>query len=193
MNGRLEATGNAPAYDAFRIPGPVSPGPGFNMGAVDGQVSKYTTLCKNLNDTLRAAMALNADPNYTPHFTPETVALAQRLTWLAAYFYGGLARFSSWVQDLPNSAAKTNAAQWSPHVTELSNLFGTLAFVPEAWFTGANNLQDVDTVLQKVPAEAPLELVAQIYLNVHDRAHIAPYPNGLTTPGKCTMPSGIQY
>ena len=41
MNGRLEATGNAPAYDAFRLANPISFGPGFNMGAVDGQIYIY--------------------------------------------------------------------------------------------------------------------------------------------------------
>lgn len=98
---------------------------------------------------LRAALELNKGLNYSPHLTPETVVLAQGLTWLVAYFYNGLARFASWIQELPNSAANTKAPQWGLYVTEISDLFKTLAFVPEAWFKGANNLQDKDTGRQR--------------------------------------------
>ena len=65
-----------------------------------------------------------------------------------------------------------------------------LLTVPENWFDMAENcLQDVDpTKDQQFPAEAPLELVAQIYLNVYDIARTGPYPDA-----KISRTDGYQW
>lgn len=86
MAGTPQATGNALAYNNFRVPNlnPLPLPANFATGAVDVRLTKYTILGNNLLHMLTAATGLHANAVFTPLFTDGTVILAQRLTWVTA-------------------------------------------------------------------------------------------------------------
>ena len=54
----------------------------------------------------------------------------------------------------------------------LEDFMGLLSFLPNEWTDeGINNLEDNPGHDQQIPAEAPLELVVQIFLNLRDDLH----------------------
>ncbi|MCJ1409345.1 hypothetical protein MMC19_003424 [Ptychographa xylographoides] len=60
----------------------------------------------------------------------------------------------------------------------LEDFMGLLSFLPNEWTDeGINNLEDNPGHDQQIPAEAPLELVVQIFLNLRDDLHGPGYSN----------------
>ncbi|KAG8533043.1 uncharacterized protein KY384_001826 [Bacidia gigantensis] len=185
MAGTLQATGNAPTYNNFRVlinqPFPLPNN--FDAAVVDVKLTKYTILCNNLTAMLTAATTLHGNAAYTPSFVGGTVTLARRLTWVTTYFLNGITNYMEWSAEIPNSAARRNPAAWGTFIDALTALFTALVVVPDQWSVDSQaNLGDDGAVQYPIPAEPPLELVAQIYLDVYDRARVGPtYPNGLNT------------
>ncbi len=97
------------------------------------------------------------------------------------YFYGALTHFALWI--VAQSAAKTVAQRghtsWIDFMKSLTNFWNVLDNLPVYWLAqGTNALGFSRQQKQRIPAEAPLELVTQIYLLVHDRR------KPLRNPGK---------
>ena len=178
MAGRLERNGEAPACNDF-LP------ENFRV-QINARLPRYRVLAINLTQMVTAAQTLWNDATYQPHFDNSTTTLAQRLVWSAGYFCTGLYAFAKWAQTAAGSAQRERDQPWADFWDALGNLFIALLNVPAGWFDAAeHNLQENDpTQMQQVPAEAPLELVAQIYLNVYDAAHAGAYPQGLISPGR---------
>lgn len=64
----------------------------------------------------------------------------------------------------------------------LKELFELLVEVPNEWATEANkNIVDDPGQDQQIPAEAPLELVVQIFLNRGDAVDFLDHPGKYTT------------
>ena len=101
------------------------------------------------------------------------------------YFYGAMAHYSSWIfgQTEVNSVAQTGDPDWTTFLQSLGSFFAVLASLPNTWLDLGNRIVLDETGQQQIiPAEAPLELVVQIYLMVHDAV------NHLVDPG-ITIPS----
>ena len=181
MAGTLQATGPAPRWDLYDLHH--SP---RDIHTMNARVPKYSSLMSNLTKMTQAVHTLYQTPAFAPFFVNETLTLACRLTWIMLYFCGAMSHFFAWIttQDEVDSVAQTNHASWSGEggfLPCLGNLFSTVANLPTGWFAqGTAAIREDATQAQTIPCEAPLELVAQICLNVSDA--VAP---GLTTPGKC--------
>lgn len=156
-----------------------------DRAAINSRVVKYASLTNNLTKMMTSVYNLYRDPKYQPSFVPEVVNLASRLAWIMLYFYGAMTHYSSWIfsQTQVYSVAQEGGPEWITFLQSLGNFFTVLASLPNIWLDQGTGLVLDDTGQQQIiPAEAPLELVVQIYLIVHDAV------NHLTDPGK-TMPS----
>jgi hypothetical protein len=152
-----------------------------NKSAMNSRVKKYDILTNNLSKMLSSVNNLFMDPSFQPLFGPQELELASRLSWLMLYFYGALTHFALWI--VAQSAAKTVAQQgdilWIDFMKSLTNLWNVLDNLPVNWLAqGSNALRPSTQQKQWIPAEAPLALVTQIYLLVHDRR------KPLRSPGK---------
>lgn len=152
--------------------------------AINSRVLKYTSLTKNLTRMMASVFDLYLDPVYRPFFIPEVENFASRLTWIMLYFYGAMSHYSSWIfsQIQVNSVAQRDGPDWITFLKSLGQFFNILAILPDSWLAqGTDYVIDDIGQQQLIPAEAPLELVVQIYLNVHDAV------NHLGDPGKTTL------
>ena len=180
MTGLLEAIGPVASWEGYDLS--LTP---RNRPAINSRVLKYTSLTNNLTKMMASVLNLYLDPVYRPSFVLETVDLASRLTWIMLYFYGAMTHYSSWIfhQTQVNSAAQRNDSDWITFLQSLNNFFAVLASLPSDWLAQGTGVVLDDTEQEQIiPAEAPLELVAQIYLDVYDAF------NRLEDPGK-TWPS----
>ena len=163
-------------YDLSRLPG--------DRRAINSRVLKYTSLTKNLTRLMASVFNLYLNPMYRPSFVPGIESLASRLTWIMLYFYGAMSHYSSWIfgQTQVNSVAQRDGPDWITFLNSLGQFFNVLANLPGNWLAQGTDYVIDDTGQQQIiPAEAPLELVAQIYLNVHDAV------NHLGDPGKTML------
>lgn len=103
--------------------------------------------------------------------------LASRLTWIMLYFYDAMSHYSLWV-----SVTQRGGRDWIISLQSLDEFFPVLASLPNIWLAqGTDIVIDDSAQQQMIPAEAPLELVAEIHLNVHDAV------NHLRDPGKTML------
>ncbi|MCJ1346923.1 hypothetical protein MMC31_005143 [Peltigera leucophlebia] len=152
--------------------------------AINSRVLKYTSLTNNLTKMIASVYNLYRDPVYRPCFVPEVVNLSSRLTWIMLYFYGAISHYSSWVfgQTQVNSVAQGSGPDWITFLQSLGQFFTVLASLPDIWLAQGTDIVIDDTGQQQIiPAEAPLELVVEICLNVHDAVH------HLGDPGKTML------
>lgn len=101
------------------------------------------------------------------------------------YFYGAMIYYSPWIfgQTEVNSVAQTGGPDWTTFLQSLGSFFAVLASLPNTWLDlGTRIVLDNTGQQQIIPPEAPLELVSQTYLMVHDAV------NRLMDPG-ITIPS----
>ena len=162
----------------LKATGPVASWEGYDLSllprdrrAINSRVLKYTSLTRNLTMMMTSILLLYRDPLYQPSFIPEIMELASRLTWIMLYFYGAMTHYAWWIfgQSQVNSIAQMNGPDWITFMQSLENFFTILASLPHNWLAlGTDIIIDDTGQEQIIPAEAPLELVAQIYLNVHD-------------------------
>lgn len=155
-----------------------------NRAAINSRVLKYTSLTKNLTMMMASVYRLYRDPKYQTSFGLEVVNLASRLTWIMLYFYGAMTHYSSWIfgQTQVNSVAQIGGPSWITFLQSLHDFFAVLANLPNNWLNpGTEIIIDDIGQQQIIPAEAPLELVSQIYLIVHDEV------NHLRDPGKTML------
>lgn len=177
--------------ELFRTVGPVASWEIYDLSllpgdrrAMNSRVLKYTSLTKNLTRIMASVFHLYYNPVYQPYFNPKVQILATRLTWIMLYFYGAMSHYSSWIfgQTQVISVAQRNGPDWISFLESLGQFFNILANLPSGWLAQGTAYVIDDTGQQQViPAVAPLELVAQIYLNVHDAVH------HLRDPGKTRL------
>lgn len=88
--------------------------------------------------------------------------------------------FALWiVAQSAKTIAHRDHSLWIDFMTSLINLWKVLDNLPVNWLAQGSNALDLSTQQKQwIPAEAPLELVTQIYLLVHDRR------KPLRNPGK---------
>lgn len=162
-------------YDLSRLPG--------DRRAINSRVLKYTSLTKNLTSLMASVFNLYSNPMYRLSFVLAIESLASRLTWIMLYFYGAMSHYSSWIfgQTQVSSVAQRNGPDWIAFLNALDQFFNILANLPGKWLAqGTDHVIDDTGQQQIIPAEAPLELVAQICLNVHAASH-------LRDPGKTML------
>lgn len=76
-----------------------------------------------------------------------------------------------------NSAAQSGGPHWITFLQSLDEFFTLLASLPKIWLAqGTDNVIDNTRQQQMIPAEALLELVAEIYLDLHDAVNHLGYP-----------------
>ena len=158
------------AYDLSQSP--------KRKAAINKRVLKYTSLTRNL--TKMMASGCYFDPYTVPMnldlvFDLHIVNLGSRLTWIMMYFYGAMVHYATWIfnQTQVNSVAQTHAESWITFLESLSGLHTLLARLPTAWLRlGLGHIIDDAGQEQIIPAEPPLELVAQIHLFIpHALSH----------------------
>jgi hypothetical protein len=75
---------------------------------------------------------------------------------------------------------------WFDFMQSLGGFVELLISLSKEWTDeGISNVVDKSDQEQLIPAEAPLELVVQIFLNLHDQI------NHLDNPGKSTVPYSL--
>lgn len=162
-------------YDLSRLPG--------DRRAINSRVLKYTRLTKNLTSLMRSVLTLYLDERFRRSFVPAIESLASRLTWIMLYFYGAMSHYSSWIfgQTKVSSVAQRDGPDWIEFLYALGQFFFILANLPGRWLAqGTDHVIDDTGQQQIIPAEAPLELVAQICLDVVAVSH-------LRDPGKTML------
>lgn len=150
----------------------------------NSRLLKYASLTNNLTKMMASVYNLYRNPDYERSFDSCVLFLTSRLTWIMLYFYGAMSHYKSWIfgQTQVESMAQTEGPHWITFKRSLGDFFIVLASLPDIWLEqGINSLINDVGQQQIIPAEAPLKLIVQIFLNVHESIH------SLRNPDK-TMP-----
>lgn len=121
--------------------GPAAPYQDFDLSlmqnkrAMDSRVKEIASLTENLSRMMASVNRLYMDQRYQPHFGPQELELASRLSWVMLYFYGALTHFALWLlaQSAVKSVAQRNHSDWSNFVKSLQNLWNVLDNLPINW------------------------------------------------------------
>ncbi|MCJ1394354.1 hypothetical protein MMC18_007232 [Xylographa bjoerkii] len=148
--------------------------------AINARVQRYTRFIQNLRLMTLALSDLNRD--MAPHWTQESRDFAGRFTFLLKYYRGVFGNFCTWVQAQNGTCAQSPpTAIWTDYTKALFAFNVALASLPAPWRAVGNIVND-PAAPQIIPAEALLELVVQVFLDVYDRNNATNTPGALNTP-----------
>lgn len=195
MTGKLQNDGPMLPWQSWQVAKPAANG---GAAAINARVPKYTRFIRNLRLMALALGSLARDVNLTPRWTQESHDLGGRFYCILKYYRGVFGNFFSWIQTEPGTCAlirlstdpanrpsvedKSQFFNWVDFLAALLDFDFALRALPIAW-RAVGNIVNNPAVQQTIPAEAPLELVVQIFLNVYDRNNATNTPGVLNTPG----------
>ena len=179
--GKLQNDAPFLPWQAWQIANPALNG---GAAAINARVPRYTRFIENLRLMTLALADLYQNQTMAPHWTQESHDFAGRFTHLLKYYRGVFGSFCTWMQAQAGTYAQQRPVSqiWANYCQTLFAFNLTLSSLPVPW-RAVGNIVDNAALQQGIPAEAPLELVVQVFLSVYDRKNDSNTPGTLANPG----------